>query len=256
MKGYIMRASPESNADLNVLMLTVPNAVHRHWKNAQYAMAMARREQQRQEAATAKAAAAQLKEEDGEYASTHNSHGFLTRQPWWKRPSSFLKKPSLQQQQQQQYQQQLSSAASAALLPKPCSLETDPAFANPTASSTTLSQHFTQHFTNLLKRSSNPHPSFLPHHHQDLLLPILAQTVAAAVGGATSLALVLQLWRIIPGPVAVGFGSACLIGAGTWGFVWLGEEIFDQWELWRERRRLERMMSEGWGRGEGGETEV
>ncbi|KAL7529700.1 hypothetical protein ACHAXR_003111, partial [Thalassiosira sp. AJA248-18] len=148
-----------------------------------------------------------------------------------------------------QHQSSSSSSSSTHLLPKPCSLEPDPAFAHPIASSTTLSQHFTQHFTTLLRRSTNPHPSFLPHHHQDLLLPILAQTVAAAIGGAASLALVLQLWRIIPGPIAVGFGSACLIGAGTWGFVWLGEEILEQWELWRERKRLERMMSEGWGQG-------
>ena len=62
-----------------------------------------------------------------------------------------------------------------------------------------------------------------------------------------SLALVLQLWRVIPGPYAVAFGGLCLVGLGTWGFVWLGEEILDQFELWKERRRLERMMSEGWG---------
>ena len=46
-------------------------------------------------------------------------------------------------------------------------------------------------------------------------------------------------------------GSACLIGVGTWGFVFLGEEVLDQWEFWRERRRLEKMMSEGWGKGGG-----
>ena len=56
---------------------------------------------------------------------------------------------------------------------------------------------------------------------------------------------------MVPVGVAVGFGSVCLIGLGTWGFVWLGEEIFDEWELWGERRRLERRISEGWGRGGG-----
>ena len=156
-----------------------------------------------------------------------------TRRPWWKMPTTFLHKHNSKYQQEQQ-------------LPQPCSLESDPAFTSK-ISSTTLKQHFTQHFTNILRRSTNPHPSFLPHHHQDLLLPILAQTAAGIIGGAVSLALVLQLWRVIPGPVAVTFGGLCLVGLGTWGFVWLGEEILDQFELWKERRRLERMMSEGWG---------
>ena len=139
---------------------------------------------------------------------------------------------------------------------KPCNLETDPAFSHPLAmSSATLSQHITQHFTSLLRRSTNPIPAFLPHHHhQDFLLHVLAQAATAAFGGMTTLALVLQLWRIIPGPIAVGFGSACFVGLGTSGFVWLGEEISDQWELWRERRRLDRMMSEGWGTGMSGGT--
>eukprot|EP00571_Detonula_confervacea_P000506 CAMPEP_0172317014 /NCGR_PEP_ID=MMETSP1058-20130122/30268_1 /TAXON_ID=83371 /ORGANISM="Detonula confervacea, Strain CCMP 353" /LENGTH=578 /DNA_ID=CAMNT_0013031465 /DNA_START=98 /DNA_END=1834 /DNA_ORIENTATION=+ len=229
LKGYIMRANSESQADLNVLMLTVPNAIHRHWKNAQYAMATARREEQRE----AKQQQQQLS--SSRPTLNENTNEFGIRRPWWKQPKTFLQHGSQQQQ---------------AFVPKPCSLEFDPAFARPSAvSSTTLSEHFSQHFTSLLRLSSNPHPSFLPHHHQDLILPILAQTSAAMVGGATALALVLQLWRVIPGPIAVGFGSACLIAFGTWGFVWLGEEILDQWELWRERRRLERMMSEGWGRG-------
>jgi len=226
MKGYVMRASPESQTDLNVLMLTVPNTIHRHWKNAQYAMAMSKRETEE----------AQQREQSPRHTPDKNLNEFGIRRPWWK-PRAFSK-------------QQYSSMA----LPKPCSLESDPAFAHPLSSSSTLSQHFTQHFTGLLRRSSNPHPSFLPHHHQDLLLPIIAQTAAAAVGGATALALVLQLWRVVPGPVALGFGSACLLGLGTWGIVWLGEEVLDQWELWRERRRLERMMSEGWGRGGGAST--
>ena len=56
---------------------------------------------------------------------------------------------------------------------------------------------------------------------------------------------VLQLWRLIPGPIAVFFGSACFVGFGTWGFVWLGEEILDQVELWSERRRFEKMIVRG-----------
>lgn len=219
MKGYVMRASSGSQEDLQVLMLTVPNPIHRHWKNVQYAMVKAKqqRRQHRQSSAHAE---------------------FGTRRSWWK-PATFLPKGN-------------GNDDGPNLVPQPCSLESDPAFAHPRAmSSMTLSQHFTQHFTSLLRRSSNPHPSFLPQHHQDLILPVLAQTVAAAVGGATALALVLQLWRVIPGPIAVGFGSACLVALGTWGFVWLGEEILDQLELWRERRRLVKMMSEGWGGGWG-----
>ena len=47
MKGYIMRASSESETeDLNVLMLTVPNAIHRHWKNAQLKLSITRREEE------------------------------------------------------------------------------------------------------------------------------------------------------------------------------------------------------------------
>ncbi|KAL9189540.1 hypothetical protein ACHAXT_009215 [Thalassiosira profunda] len=216
-KGYVLRSLDGSAADLHVLMLTVPDAVHRRWKHAQYALAKQARE------AKEKPQSPVL---DG------------TQRPWWKMPTSFLSHPTGKQQRR------------PSDLPEPCSLESDPAFASPKASAT-LSQHFAQHFTNILRRTANPHPSFLSHYHQDLLLPILAQTAAAAIGGLASLALVLQLWRKIPGPLAVGFGSACLIGVGTWGFVWLGEEILDQWELWRERRRLEKMMSEGWGRGGG-----
>ena len=222
MKGYIIRASSEAETeDLNVLMLTVPNAIHRHWKNAQHLMA--RRE--RKEA-----------NKQQQSFTTLNENLQESRRPWWKMPTPFLNKHNSRQQHQN--------------LPKPCSLESDPTFAHPSVmSSTTLKQHFTQHFTNILRRSTNPHPSFLPHHHQDLLLPILAQTVAGLIGGATALAFVLKLWKVIPGPTAIGFGSACLVGLGTWGFVWLGEEILDQWELWREKRRLEWMMSEGWGQG-------
>ncbi len=222
MKGYIMRASSQSQTDLHVLMLTVPNAIHRHWKNAQYAAAMTRRDEQ------------EAKEKRRQ--STLNTE-IETRRPWWNHPpSTFLPTRN-------------SKRKDGLLIP--CTMETDPAFSHPSAmSSATLSQHFTQHFASLLRRSTNPTPSFFPdHYHQDLLLHVLAQTAAAAFGGMTTFALVLQLWRTIPGPIAVGFGSACLVGLGTWGFVWLGEEISDQWELWRERRRLDRMMSEGWGTG-------
>ena len=225
MKGFIMRASSQSPTDLHVFMLTVPNAVHRHWKNAQYAAAMTRRDEK------------EAKEKRRQ--PTLNTE-IRTRLPWWSHhPSTFLPTRNSKQNHRQL---------------KPCTLETDPAFSHPSAmSSTTLSQHFTQHFTSLLRRSTNPIPSFLPYHYnQDLLLHVLAQMSAAAVGGMTTFALVLQLWRIIPGPIAVGFGSACFVGLGTSGFVWLGEEISDQWELWRERRRLDRMMSEGWGTGMSG----
>jgi len=223
MKGYIMRASSESETeDMNVLMLTVPNAIHRHWKHAQYVM-------RRQE----KEANQNPKSSSSTHTESFTRTSLDTRRPWWKMPTTFLHKHNSHYQQEQP-------------LPQPCSLESDPAFTSK-ISSTTLKQHFTQHFTNILRRSTNPHPSFLPHHHQDLLLPILAQTAAGIIGGAVSLALVLQLWRVIPGPYAVAFGGVCLVGLGTWGFVWLGEEILDQFELWKERRRLERMMSEGWG---------
>ncbi|KAL3806706.1 hypothetical protein ACHAXA_007060 [Cyclostephanos tholiformis] len=225
MKGYIMRASSQSQTDLHVLMLTVPNAVHRHWKNAQYVAATTRMDD--------------TEEKEKRPRSTVNTE-IGTRHPWWKQPpSTFLPLRNFEQNYQRL---------------KPCTLETDPTFSHPSAmSSATLSQHFTQHFTSLLRRSANPIPSFLPHHHhRDLIMHILAQMTAAAFGGTMTLALVLQLWRIIPGPVAVGFGSACLVVLGTWGFVWLGEEISDQWELWREKNRLDRMMSQGWGTGVSG----
>lgn len=225
MKGYIMRASSQSQTDLDVLMLTVPNAVHRHWKYAQYAAATARMD-------------GPEASEKRRWSTVNTDIG--TRHPWWKQPPSTF----LPMRKYNQNHREL----------KPCTLESDPAFSHPSAmSSATLSQHFTRHFTSLLRRSTNPTPSFLPHHHhRDLLLHVLAQTTAAALGGTMTLALVLQLWRIIPGPVAVGFGSACLIGLGTWGFVWFGEEISDQWELWREKKRLGKLMSEGWGTGESG----
>lgn len=218
MKGYIMRASSESEVDLNVLMLTIPNAIHRQWKIAQYSLAMAQRE-----------------ERDVRQQLLNTNNAFergMQQHAWWKLPKLGYSKSKYHQQPE---------------LPKPCSLESDPAFVHPSAiSSASLSQHFARHFTNLLRRSTNPFTSFLPHHHrhhhQELLLPILLQTTAAVIGGVTSLGVVLQLWRLIPGPVAVLFGSACFVGFGTWGFVWLGEEILDQVELWSDRRRFEKMM--------------
>ena len=212
MKGYIMRASSESEIDLNVLMLTIPNSIHRHWKNAQYSLAIEKRE-----------------EREVNYQLLHT------------KTHSWSQLPNLKHSKNQYRQHH----------PKPCSLETDPAFVHPSAiSSATLSQHFARYFTNLLRRSSNPFSSFLHHrqHHQELLLPVLLQTTAAVTGGVTALGVVLQLWRLIPGPIAVLFGSACVIGVGTWGFVWLGEEILDQVALWRERRRFEKMMARGRGR--------
>ena len=199
MKGYIMRAYPDSKQDLNVMMLTIPPSVHRHWKNAHQNILTAN--QETSEAKSPRAASAS------------------SRRPWWK-----LK---LHRQS----------------LPQPCSLESDPAFAHPSAASTTLAQHFTQHFVKLIQSFSHPQgkTGFLP--HQDLLLPILAQGAAGTLGAATALGLVLQLWRIVSVQVAVGFGAACVIGLGTWGFVWLGEEVLDEWELWSGRKRLERRWS-------------
>jgi hypothetical protein len=204
MKGYIMRAHPDSKQDLNVMMLTVPPSVHRHWKNAHQHALLAEKE----EIGTSVGS-----QTSARVASTS------THQPWWK-----LK---LHRQ----------------TLPKPCSLESDPAFAHPSAASTTLAQHFTQHFVKLLQGFSHPQGStgFLP--HQDLLLPILAQGVAGAVGGATALGVVLQLWRMVPVQVAVGFGAACVIGLGTWGFIWLAEEVLDEFEFWSARRKLQKRWS-------------
>lgn len=221
MKGYIMHASSESEVDLNVLMLTIPNAIHRQWKMAQYSLAMAQREE---------------REMRQQLLNTNNLfEREMQQRAWWKLPKLSYSKNQYRQQPE---------------LPKPCGLESDPAFVHPSAiSSATLSQHFARHFTTLLRRSTNPFTSFLPnhhhHHHQELLLPILLQTTAAVIGGVTSLGVVLQLWRLIPGPIAVFFGSACFVGFGTWGFVWLGEEILDQVELWSERRRFEKMIVRG-----------
>lgn len=77
-----------------------------------------------------------------------------------------------------------------------------------------------------------------------MILPILTQTAAATIGAGTALAGVLHFLRTVNPSVAVGFGAACIIGFGTWGIVWLGEELLEEWEMWRERRRLERRVSE------------
>ena len=221
MKGYVMRAYSESEVDLNVLMLTIPNSIHRQWKTAQYSLAMAKREER------------ELRQHQQQLLSA-NLYERGTKRSWWKLPKLNYSKNQYRQKQHHQ-------------LPKPCSLESDPAFVHPSViSSVTLSQHFAQHFTTLLRRSTNPFTSFLPHHHhhyhQELLLPVLLQTTAAVIGGVTALGVVLQLWRYIPGPTAVLFGSACLVGLGTWGFVWLGEQILDQVDLWRERKRFDTLM--------------
>ncbi|KAL3805718.1 hypothetical protein HJC23_005962 [Cyclotella cryptica] len=181
MKGYIMRAHPDSKQDLNVLMLTVPPAVHRHWKNAQ------------QHKLTTE------KERDASNAPKSFARKASHRKPRWKL--------NLNRHNP---------------LPKPCSLESDPSFSHPAASSTTLGQHFTQHFVKLMRgHVGHPHVNFLP--SQELVLPVLAQAVAGMVGGMTALGLVVQLWRMVNVQAAVGFGGACVVGLGTWGFVWLGE---------------------------------
>ncbi|KAL7521615.1 hypothetical protein ACHAWX_006286 [Stephanocyclus meneghinianus] len=184
MRGYIMRAHPDSKKDLNVLMLTIPPAVHRHWKHAQQHAFIAEKER---DASTSSK------------SSARNASERRRREPWW-RLNLHRNKP----------------------LPKPCSLESDPSFSHPSASSTTLGQHFTQHFVKLMRgHVGHPHVNFLP--SQELVLPILAQGVAGMVGGMTALGLVVQLWRMMNVQVAVGFGGACVVGLGTWGFVWLGE---------------------------------
>mmetsp|Transcript_28219 Transcript_28219/g.57736 ORF Transcript_28219/g.57736 Transcript_28219/m.57736 type:complete len:586 (-) Transcript_28219:131-1888(-) len=227
MKGYAIKASTEGNSDSHFLILTVPAEIHRHWKHIQLAMETAKIEQE-----NAKSSAS-------EQRASHSLDDIQSyRQPWWKLPTKLLRRNGV-------------STQSNGMLPPPCSLESDPSFSHPSVSSTSLTQHFHQHFTQLLNRvvHSDSPPSFLPHHHQDLLLPVLAQTLAAAVGGATSFALVIQLSRMVSVGTAVAFGGLCLIGLGTWGIVWLGEEILDEMELWKERRRLEKRMSEGWGQG-------
>ena len=204
MKGYIMQAASESKSDLNVLMLTVPPAIHRHWKNIQRVMDLAKREKEEVKLNSSPQKA------KSQNTLQSNNDGSKIRQPWWKLPTRLLHKHD-------------TSAHANTMLPPPCSLESDPAFSHPSASSTSLVQHFNQHFTQLLKRviHTHPHPSFLPHQHQDLLLPVLAQTAAATVGAATAFALVIQLSRMVSVGTAVGVGGACLVGLGTWGIVWL-----------------------------------
>ena len=198
-KGYVMRAHSDSKQDLNVMMLTVPPAVHRHWKNCNQHIFNAEREQN-----------------DESSSQSARTASTSTRQPWWKLK---LRRHTL---------------------PKPCSLESDPTFANPSAASTSLAQHFTQHFVKLLQGFSHPQgpAGFLP--HQDLLLPILAQGAAGAVGAATAFGLVLQLLKIVSVKASVGFGGLACIVLGTYAFVALSEEILDELEIWSGRKKLER----------------
>jgi len=219
VKGYTMRASPESRKDMNVIMLTIPPALHRQWKH--------RHQRQRQQQ--------QQQKQEAEMVHDKVSNKIHKKAPWWKLSSRIIKKQHIDE-----------------LIPKPCSLESDPAFAHPSVSvPTTLSHHFSQHFTNLLRQFHQPFhlslSSSSSHADYDLILPIFAQTAAATVGGATAFAGVLHLLRTVNPTVAIGFGAACVIGFGTWAIVWLGEELLDEWEMWRERRRLERRMSESWG---------
>eukprot|EP00986_Skeletonema_menzelii_P002725 scaffold764_cov79-Skeletonema_menzelii.AAC.13 len=218
VKGYTMRASSESRNDMNVIMLTIPPALHRQWKHRHE-----RQQQQKQEAERS----SNMVDNEVLNKSQKNT------KPWWKLSSLIIKRQQLIDE-----------------LPKPCSLESDPAFAHPSISvPTTLSQHFSQHFTNLLRQFHQPFHLSLSsssNDNYDLILPIFAQTAAATVGGATAFAGVLHLLRTVNPTVAIGFGAACVIGFGTWGVVWLGEELLDEWEMWRERRRLERRMSESW----------
>jgi len=217
VKGYTMRASPESRKDMNVIMLTIPPALHRQWKHRH------QRQQQQQQ------------KQEAELVHDKVSNKSHKKAPWWKLSSRIIKKQHIDE-----------------LILKPCSLESDPAFAHPSVSvPTTLSHHFSQHFTNLLRQFHQPFhlslSSSSSHADYDLILPIFAQSAAATVGGATAFAGVLHLLRTVNPTVAIGFGAACVIGFGSWGIVWLGEELLDEWEMWRERRRLERRMSESWG---------
>ena len=231
MKGYTMRASPESRIDLNVIILTIPPALHRQWKYRH--QRQQKQQQQKQEAEMSNNNNNNNMSNNLLNDKTNNSQKTA---PWWKLSSRIIKQQT-------------------DVLPKPCSLESDPAFAHPSVSvPTSLSQHFSQHFTKLLRQFHQQpfHLSSLSsvsssHGDYDLILPILAQTTAAAVGSATAFAGVLHLLRTVNPTVAIGFGAACVIGFGTWGIVWLGEELLDEWEMWRERRRLERRMSESLG---------
>ncbi|KAL7428597.1 hypothetical protein ACHAXM_001454 [Skeletonema potamos] len=222
--GYIMRASPDARKDMNVFMLTIPPALHRQWKHRHNQLQQQQKQQKLE---------AEMSSISNHLVNDKSTMG--KSQPWWKLSSRIIKKQ-------------------IDVLPEPCSLESDPAFAHPSVSvPPTLSHHFSQHFTKLLRQFQQPFHLSLSsstttsHSDYDLILPILAQTTAAMVGAATAFAGVLHLLRTVNPTVAIMFGGACVIGFGTWGIVWFGEELLDEWEMWRERRRLERRMSESWG---------
>jgi hypothetical protein len=243
VKGYIMRAIPESMTDMNVIMLTIPPALHRQWKHKH------QRQQQQQQQQQQQKQFLQEKQQESKSSTTlhqeflsqdksrnDNDHITSPKAPWWKLSSRIINN-----------KQQRDN-----VLPKPCSLESDPAFAHPSLSvPTTLSQHFSQHFTKLLRQFQHNNPFqqsslYDADNYYDLMFPIFVQTAAATIGAVTAFGGVLHLLRTVNPTVAVGFGAVCLIGFGTWGIVWLGEELLDEWEMWRERRRLERRMSESW----------
>jgi hypothetical protein len=237
MKGYTMRPIADSKQGMNVIMLTIPPALHRQWKLKYQRQQQHQHKQEgelRQQQGSSNDSGTHLLNDNNLRSSHHHT---ATAAPWWKL-SSFINKKQ---------------RGDDVLLPKPCSLESDPAFAHPSVSvPTTLSQHFSQHFTKLLRPSHISFSSILSllsssssHNDYDyLILPILTQTAAATIGAGTALAGVLHFLRTVNPSVAVGFGAACIIGFGTWGIVWLGEELLEEWEMWRERRRLERHVSE------------
>ena len=235
VKGYIMKAIPESSKDVNVIMLTIPPALHRQWKH-KHQRQQQKQKQFLQEKQQESKSSTTLHQEFSSQDNVRNHNHPITspKTPWWKLSSRIINK------------QQRDN-----VLPKPCSLESDPAFSHPPVSvPTTLSQHFSQHFTKLLRQFQHNNPfqssSYDADNYYDLMFPIFVQTAAATIGAVTAFGGVLHLLRTVNPTVAVGFGAVCLIGFGTWGIVWLGEELLDEWEMWRERRRLERRMSESW----------
>ena len=219
-KGYTLRATSESKTDLNVISLTIPPSLHRQWKRK--CLNKQKQQQKRLDGEN---------KEQGLDAETSilKSQNEIKKSSRWKLPSPW---------------RTLGKKAQVDGLPKPCSLESDPAFAHLAVSvPTTLSQHFSQHFTSLLQQLPLS-TSSSSHHEYDLIMPILTQTFAAVIGGVAAFGGVMHFLRVVHPAVAIGFGAACLIGFGTWGIVWLGEELLDEWEMWKERRQWERWMSE------------
>jgi hypothetical protein len=236
VKGYIMKAIPESMTDMNVILLTIPPALHRQWKHKHQRQQQQQKQflqEKQQESKSSTTLHQEFLSQDK--SRNHNDHITSPKAPWWK-----LSPRIINNKQQRDNN----------VLPKPCSLESDPAFAHPSVSvPTTLSQHFSQHFTKLLRQFQHNNPfqsSLYDDNYYDMMFPIVVQTAAATTGAVTAFGGVLHLLRTVNPTVAVGFGAVCLIGFGTWGIVWLGEELLDEWEMWRERRRLEKRMSESW----------